>query len=376
MRKIFVLFVFCIVFTSCETRDYGNPLEVGKIDKSEIYPWNGLNKSEIKAKYFKNKTLDAVEGIYLGTDGKYEIAIIKNNTKWHSSYDYIGIIVDTTTSNWNVGDIKIYFKKTNSSAIFPGIWRMGDGSKVGRSFIFREDYFEINLPTGYNFIDQKWLHVKTYPNAKSTKKSISKSKKREASSGSAFFINNDGYVITNHHVIESCNDNLKIVFSNNNHKAKLIAKDEYLDLALLKAEIKNDDFIELSVVPPKKLQKIIAAGYPFGKYLSDDLKFTSGIVSSLKGLKDDSTRLQIDAALNPGNSGGPIVDEQTGRLVAVAVAGLRKDITESVNFGIKANSVKSFLDSNNLNYRLFKRKFNSKDISTNLENSVVYIFCK
>ena len=64
------------------------------------------------------------------------------------------------------------------------------------------------------------------------------------------------------------------------------------------------------------------------------MKFTSGIVSSLKGIGDDSTRLQIDAALNPGNSGGPIINEETGELVAVAVAGLRKDKTEAVNFGI------------------------------------------
>ena len=49
------------------------------------------------------------------------------------------------------------------------------------------------------------------------------------------------------------------------------------------------------------------------------MKFTSGIVSSLKGVKDDSTRLQIDAALNPGNSGGPLFDK-SGNVIGVAVA--------------------------------------------------------
>ena len=150
------------------------------------------------------------------------------------------------------------------------------------------------------------------------------------------------------------------MYNNKEVDAQIIAKDSFLDLALLKVNVNNDSFIQIAEKPPSKLQRIIAAGYPFGKYLSDDIKFTSGIVSSLKGIGDDSTRLQIDAALNPGSSGGPIVDEQTGELVAVAVSGLRKDKTESVNFGIKSSSLKSFLDSNQINTSLTKQKFNNK----------------
>jgi len=200
-------------------------------------------------------------------------------------------------------------------------------------------------------------------------------KKVAASSGSAFFVSNTGYIITNFHVIETCNDNSKIFYKTNKIDTKLIAKDEYLDLALLKAEVSNNKFIRISNKAPRKLQRIIAAGYPFGKYLSDDMKFTSGIVSSLKGIKNDSTRLQIDAALNPGNSGGPIVDENTGELVAVAVAGLRKDITESVNYGIKSASVKNFLESNQIDPSTFSIKFGIGNIAEHLENTVLYTFC-
>ena len=111
--------------------------------------------------------------------------------------------------------------------------------------------------------------------------------------------------------------------------------------------------------------------------MSDDLKFTSGIISSLKGLQDDSTRLQIDAALNYGNSGGPIVEEGTGELVAVAVAGLSKEVTESINFGIKAGSLKNFLDSNQINTSLLAKNFSfgNVDLSSILENATVYTFC-
>ena len=167
------------------------------------------------------------------------------------------------------------------------------------------------------------------------------------------------------------------MFQNKEIDAEIVAKDSFLDLALMKVNVANDSFIPISDQAPNKLQRIIAAGYPFGKYLSDDIKFTSGIISSLKGIGDDSTRLQIDAALNPGSSGGPIVDETTGELVAVAVSGLRKDKTESVNFGIKSSSLKSFLDSNQINTSLSKQKFSNRSkVASMLENSTMYTFCK
>jgi S1-C subfamily serine protease len=197
-------------------------------------------------------------------------------------------------------------------------------------------------------------------------------------SGTAFFIDNNGHMITNHHVIEGCKDKSQISYNDKNIKAKLIAKDEFLDLALLKADVKNSNFINISTAPPKKLKRVIVAGYPFGLELSNDLKFNSGIITSLKGLGDDSTRIQIDAAVNPGNSGGPIVYEENGELAAVAVAGLSKDKTEAVNFGIKASSVKNFLQSNQIDLTLVKQKFNfgNDDLAELLESSTLYTFCE
>ena len=196
-------------------------------------------------------------------------------------------------------------------------------------------------------------------------------------SGSGFFINKKGYFVTNNHVISKCRSKSKITFKKQDIEAELIAKDETLDLAVLKANVKPDNFLKFSNERPEKLQKVIVAGYPFGKGLSDDLKFTQGIISSLKGYGDNSNELQIDAAINPGNSGGPIINED-GELVAVAVSGLSKDITEGINFGIKSSSVMNFLDVNSIDYKYSKSStfsFGNKKLNNLLEKSTVYTYC-
>ena len=126
----------------------------------------------------------------------------------------------------------------------------------------------------------------------------------------------------------------------------------------------------------KKLNKIYVAGYPLGKGLSDDLKISSGIVSSLKGFKDNSNEIQIDAPINPGNSGGPIINED-GELIGVAVAGLAKDITEGINFGIKATATERFLKSNNLkaSSSFFSSSKSNDQLLKILEESTVYTYC-
>ena len=200
------------------------------------------------------------------------------------------------------------------------------------------------------------------------------SQREAVSSGSGFVLSKDGYIVTNYHVIEGCSSNPKIKYKDQDVNTKVIAKDKMLDLALLKANLTNTKYVSLSNDKPKKLQRVIASGYPFGKYISDDLKFTSGIISSLKGPNDDSTLLQVDAALNVGNSGGPIVDEKSGKLVAVSVMGMKKSISEGQNFGIKTSSVKNFLQTNKV--KVPSSWFGASDVAKLLEDTTLYTFCR
>ena len=84
--------------------------------------------------------------------------------------------------------------------------------------------------------------------------------------------------------------------------------------------------------------------------------------------------MQVDAALNPGNSGGPIVDEESGKLVAVSVMGMKKSISEGQNFGIKTSSVRNFLEANQV--KVSSNWFGSSNIAKLLEDSTLYTFCR
>jgi S1-C subfamily serine protease len=199
--------------------------------------------------------------------------------------------------------------------------------------------------------------------------------KNKSKSGTAFFINSKGFLLTNNHVVEGCKLQ-QVKYNDKDYEAKIIATDKTLDLALMKIEAKPKNYLNFSESSPEKLQKVYVAGYPFGKGLSDDLKISSGIVSSVKGYDDNSNEFQVDAPINPGNSGGPIVDD-TGELIGIAVAGLAKDKSEGINFGIKSLSAVTFLKTNNIDPETSIMTFgmNNKKLLQLLEESTVYTYC-
>ena len=175
---------------------------------------------------------------------------------------------------------------------------------------------------------------------------------REAASGSGFAVSSDGYVITNNHVIEGCQE-VAIYHGGRAVPVTVITYDLQNDLALLKGDFTPRTVFALSGDQPELLQDIYVAGYPFGNEVSSSIKVTKGIISSLAGIGNNFSNVQIDAALQVGNSGGPILDEM-GNVVGVAVSKLDAkymydnfgSIPENTNFGIRSSVVRNILDSN------------------------------
>ena len=243
----------------------------------------------------------------------------------------------------------------------------GRTTKLNINLINGEVFTEMEFENPYRSF---WVIHKCIPPNLSD---VGKEKEVRGSSGTAFFINKTGYLLTNNHVVEGCTLS-KISYKNKDYDTKLIATDKTLDLALLKAEIKPKTFLNFSNDEAKKLNKVYVAGYPLGKGLSDDLKISSGIVSSIKGFEDNSNEIQIDAPINPGNSGGPIINEN-GDLVAIAVAGMTE--AQNINFGIKSSAAERFLISNNINPKksMYSGIKDNDQLLEILEEGTVYTYC-
>ena len=203
-----------------------------------------------------------------------------------------------------------------------------------------------------------------------------------ASSGSGFAVTHSGHVVTNNHVIDGCQE-VTIRANGESIKGRVISRDRQNDLALIKANFNPETTFAISNRNPKLMQEIYVAGFPFGHKISSSIKVTRGIVSSLSGIGDNFSNLQIDAALQPGNSGGPIFDSR-GAVIGVAVAKLSLKliledfgtIPENTNFGVKSSVLVNFLDSNNVKYVApSSRKKSLSDLGEFVSQATYHVHC-
>ena len=131
-------------------------------------------------------------------------------------------------------------------------------------------------------------------------------------------------------------------------------------------------------------ERVLVAGYPYGEIFSNTIKVTGGMVSANRGLGDDTGQFQMDAAVQPGSSGGPIYGGN-GNIVGVVIAQLNKrkfekivgSIPENVNFGIKASTVRQFLNSAGLPTKWSKRskRMSTKQLAKIAKNQTVMVVC-
>ncbi len=196
-----------------------------------------------------------------------------------------------------------------------------------------------------------------------------------AASGTGFFVSKSGHVITNYHVIEGC-DVTKLTFKGKEANLETLAVDRMNDLAILKTNLVPDKVYALSNEDAGLLEDIIIAGYPLGKKVSAAIKTSKGSITALAGFGDNYSEFQTDAALNQGNSGGPIIN-QKGNVVGVAVANFgKKEGVESFNFGIKSSTLKTFANANGLKFLPSNnRELSNKELGQLIMEATIYLEC-
>ena len=186
----------------------------------------------------------------------------------------------------------------------------------------------------------------------------SKTAKSVSKSGTGFVISANGHIVTNQHVIDGCTDIRGNLGGQPPTTLRVVSSDETNDLAVLQGPAATfKDFAKIRDRPIRSGDSVVAIGYPFHGLLSSDFTVTTGIVSSLSGTMNDTRQLQISAAIQPGNSGGPLLDNDglivgvvAAKLDALRVARVTGNIPENINFAIKTGSIRDFLDNSVVAY--------------------------
>ena len=186
--------------------------------------------------------------------------------------------------------------------------------------------------------------------------------KDSVTTGTAFFVSDDGYLVTNAHVVADCTKVMVKTDDGAVMEAARTATDTTNDLAILKLDIepgKAPKRVATLRLGARLGEGVEAFGFPHTDLLSTSGNFTLGNVSALAGLHDDTRYLQVSAPVQAGNSGGPLLDGAgnlvgvvSAKLDAMKVAMAAGDLPQNVNFAVKSAIVASFLDANRVAYKV------------------------
>jgi S1-C subfamily serine protease len=163
----------------------------------------------------------------------------------------------------------------------------------------------------------------------------------EKSHGSGFFVDDNGLILTNHHVIGDSTD-ISVICDETEYPAQVLASDEWADLALLQIENMESPYLEVAEERDAAAvgEEVVVVGSPLKSEL--DYSVSRGIVSSYRMMGGYSF-LQTDAAINEGSSGGPVVNLRTGEVVGVVAM---RYFGQGLGFALTSDVVTEFLRRN------------------------------
>lgn len=202
--------------------------------------------------------------------------------------------------------------------------------------------------------------------------------------GTGFIVSHHGHVLTNHHLVKECTA-IRAATEGGKKSLTVVGTDAENDLVVLQLPTHVQHtarFREGRTI--RSGDGVIVIGFPLRGSLASEANITIGTVSALAGIGNDTRFLQITAPVQPGNSGGPLLDYAgqivgvvVGKLGALSLAKATGDIPQNINFAINSTVATAFLDANGVEYEteMFTKKMELTDIGAIVKQFTLPIEC-
>ena len=294
--------------------------------------------TEEQMKELINETNDGIVGIYeeMSGNNKYKLACVLID----GVYQLVYLANENNYKHWSIGDVKATLRPSATPGLFKADWYMAVKTLNTDVYVTFENG---SMKTFIDGVESGYLRM--YP----TTQSGSNLYGSKEWSGTGFALMN-GYLATNYHVIENAKSIQVQGISGNfstKYKASVVATDKNNDLAMLR--IDDPSFSGFGSIPYNIKtsqvdvgEEIFVLGYPLTVTMGDEIKLTTGVISSKTGFQGDVSLYQISAPVQPGNSGGPLFDHN-GNLIGIVSA--KHAGAENVGYAIKASYLKNLAES-------------------------------
>jgi S1-C subfamily serine protease len=320
---------------------------VGANRTNKVPPFEPLVSAAATDRYFKDRRLDPIEGVWIWDAGEYEVAIVRDEERL-KGYEYLGILVDARNGTWRPGEVKFALRRTAAASAFSCLYWAGDGTEF-RTTLLQTDpnLLSFTLPIGLYGTQQTTLLLRTYP-------IDTTSQGREpSSSGTAFWVASDT-LATNEHVIRNAKE-IRIVIEGREIAVDQLASDTRNDLALLRVREQPTGSVSANASrqdPLRLGERVFVIGYPLSTILGSSPTVSEGIVSKLTGIEDDPREFQVSAPIQSGSSGSPVFDEN-GVLIGVLSSTLNAGVVvrsgasapQNVNFAVRSSYLTSLMEA-------------------------------
>ena len=319
MKKGIAIFLWLM----CASYLYAAPAVTTNTQNTNDVQKRTIHFKDVANRFYSARELGYTDGGFLNQSGNLEIIVTDKQVDINVLHEG-----ESNPRTLSIVLTKKYVEtdpKGNKVAVYKGFYA-DDSTQTPICFKLGQKYATLTRQY-YNrlFYDFEGLFTPSY-----------------SGTGSGFAINSN-IIVTNAHVVNgnSILFAVKEDLDSQYIELNVVYEDPDLDLAILKSSINLK-----SCVVDKKIydigDEVVAYGYPQPKHQGVSLKATKGIVSSRKGYRDDAKTYQIDAAIQPGNSGGPLA--KGDKIIGIVVSSFVGEDSQNVNYAIKSNFLVDILD--------------------------------